>query len=80
MVWCSSADSSTPVAPAPMIATLSCSGRSGVCCACARTQACTMRVWKRRASAAVSSLSACSRTPGVPKSLLWLPTAMTSVS
>ena len=39
-----------------------------------------MRAWKRRASACDSSFIACSLTPGVPKSLLWLPTAMTSVS
>ena len=35
-----------------------------------------MRAWKRRASACDSSVIACSLTPGVPKSLLWLPTAM----
>jgi len=40
----------------------------------------TMRTWKRRASAGVSSFIAFSRTPGVPKSLLWLPTEMIRVS
>ena len=80
VVRCNSAASSTPVAPAPMMATCSCSGRSGVAWAWARMQALTMREWKRSASAAHSSRMACSRTPGVPKSLLWLPTAITSVS
>ena len=54
--------------------------RSGVVCACARMQASTMRRWKRRASPCDSSFIACAATPGVPKSLLWLPTAITSVS
>ena len=39
-----------------------------------------MQAWKRRASSGVSSFIACSRTPGVPKSLLRLPTAITRVS
>ncbi len=63
-----------------MIATFNWSGRSGATWACARMQALTMRRWKRRASACDSSFIACATTPGVPKSLLWLPTAMTSVS
>ncbi len=50
LVWCSSAASSTPVAPAPMIATCSCSGRSGPACAWARMYALTSRRWKRSAS------------------------------
>ena len=80
VVRCSSADSSTPVAPAPMIATCSCSGRNGSDCAWARIQALTSRRLKRVACSGVSSFSAYSATPGVPKSLLWLPTEMTSVS
>ena len=40
---CSSAASSTPVAPAPMMAMLSWSARSGPACACARRQAFTSR-------------------------------------
>ena len=51
VVRCNSAASSTPVAPAPMMATCSCSGRTGVSCAWARMQALTMREWKRSASA-----------------------------
>ena len=35
-----------------------------------------MQVWKRLASSGVSSFIACSHTPGVPKSLLRLPTAI----
>ena len=80
VVRCSSAANSTPVAPAPMIATFNCSGRSGVACAWARMQALMTRVRKRCASAAVSSFIACSATPGVPKSLLRLPIDTTSVS
>ena len=49
VVLCSSAASSTPVAPAPMIATCSCSGRSGPACAWARMHALTSRRWKRSA-------------------------------
>ena len=63
-----------------MIATFNCSGRSGVLCAWARMQALTTRARKRNASAGVSSFIACSATPGVPKSLLRLPTETTSVS
>ena len=77
---CSSAASSTPVAPAPMMATCSWRGPSGPACMWARRQALTSRRWKRSASAGVSSAIACSATPGVPKSLVWLPTAITSVS
>ena len=55
--------------------------RSGSCCAWARMQALTRRRESARASAVRLELDrVLALTPGVPKSLLWLPTAMTSVS
>ena len=52
---CSSAASSTPVAPAPMIAMSSCSSRNGSGWVLARMHALTSRRWKRSASFTVSS-------------------------
>jgi hypothetical protein len=43
-------------------------------------QAFTRRRWNSAASGAVSKAIACSRTPGVPKSLVLLPMAMTRIS
>ena len=55
-------------------------GSTGPSCVCARRQALTRRRLKRSACASVSSGTAYSATPGVPKSLVMLPTAITSVS
>ena len=44
---CSSADNSTPVWPAPMMATCNWCGASGASCVCARRHALTSRRWKR---------------------------------
>jgi hypothetical protein len=63
-----------------MIATCNWCGASGSAWACARMKALTMRRLKRRASATDSSFIAWASTPGVPKSLLSLPTQITSVS
>jgi hypothetical protein len=68
------------VAPAPMIATCSWSGRNGCVCVCARMYALTSRRWNRSASTGSSSAIAYSCAPGVPKSLVRLPMQMTSVS
>jgi hypothetical protein len=63
-----------------MIATWSCPGRTGSGWACARMQALTRRRLKRSAWPSVSREIANCFTPGVPKSLLVLPTAITRVS
>ena len=63
-----------------MIATSSCPGRTGPSWAYARTQALISRRLKRSASSGVSSMMACSFTPGVLKSLPTQPIAMTRVS
>jgi hypothetical protein len=63
-----------------MIATCSWPGRTGSTCVWARRQALTSRRLKRAASSGLSSAIACSFAPGVPKSLLRQPTAITSVS
>ena len=55
VVWCSSAASSMPVAPAPMMATCSWPGLIGPACACARMQALTSRRLNRIACSGVSS-------------------------
>ncbi len=79
-VRCSSAANSVPVAPAPMTATWSWPGRTGACWFWARRQAFTRRRLNRRACSAVSSGTAYSAAPFVPKSLVTLPMAITSVS
>ena len=79
-VRCNSAASSVPVAPAPITVTWSWPGRTGPAWVCARSDAFTRRWWKRTAWSWVSRAIACSATPGVPKSLVVEPTAITSVS
>ena len=63
-----------------MIATCSCPGRAPSGCEFARKHAFTSRRLNRAAWSGVSSGTACCAAPGVPKSLVTLPTAMISVS
>ena len=75
-----SAASSTPVAPAPIMATCNWSGAKGLVCACARIMALSILVWKCFASFWDSKRRANCSTPGVAKSLLRLPMERISVS
>ena len=77
---CSSAASSTPVAPAPTMTQWSWPGDSCSYCALARRQASIMRRLKRAAWLGGIERYCVLAAPGVPKSLQTLPTAITSVS
>ncbi len=77
LVWRSSADSSTPVAPAPMMAIDTSCGSPRSARASARMQAATSFCRKRSASCVVSSAIVCSSAPGMPKVFTVLPMAIT---
>ena len=77
LVWRSSADSSTPVAPAPMMAIDTSCGSPRSARASARMQAATSFWRKRSASCVVSSAIVCSSAPGMPKVFTVLPMAIT---